>query len=69
MRAVRGGPGGAPFSTDCGSEYVVGLYARAGFWIDAIGLKCGSFGPDNKMEEAGRKQGVLRRQRRRTHPG
>lgn len=50
-RAVRGGPGGGPFRTDCGSEYVVGLYARAGFWIDAIGLKCGSFGPDNKWRQ------------------
>ena len=51
VRSVQGGPGGGPFSTDCGSEYVVGLYARAGHWIDAIGLKCGSFGPDNKWKK------------------
>lgn len=44
---VLGGPGGAPFRTDCSSEFVVGFYVRSGHWIDAVGLKCSSYTDNN----------------------
>lgn len=41
---VLGGPGGGGFTRSCSPpDYVVGIYVRAGAWIDAIGLKCGTF--------------------------
>jgi hypothetical protein len=40
---VQGGPGGSYFRSDCSGDYVVGIYVRSGAWIDAIGLKCGTF--------------------------
>jgi len=41
--AVRGGPGGGQFRSDCSRDHVVGIYVKSGAWIDAIGLKCASF--------------------------
>jgi hypothetical protein len=40
---VQGGGGGSGFRTDCSGDFVVGIYVRSGSWIDAIGLKCGTF--------------------------
>jgi hypothetical protein len=44
--AVQGGPGGKYFRTDCSGDYVVGVYVRSGAWIDAVGLKCAPFLPN-----------------------
>jgi hypothetical protein len=41
--AVRGGPGGGHFRSECSGDFVVGIYVKSGAWIDAIGLKCASF--------------------------
>jgi len=38
-----GGKGGGPFRSTCSGDVAVGIYVRAGAWIDAIGLKCASF--------------------------
>ncbi len=40
---VQGGPGGSDFRSDCSGDYVVGIYVKSGAWVDAIGLKCGTF--------------------------
>ncbi|MCP5265174.1 MAG: hypothetical protein H6934_03650 [Burkholderiaceae bacterium] len=42
---IQGGPGGGYFRSLCSGDYVVGLYLRSGAWVDAVGLKCGSFIP------------------------
>jgi hypothetical protein len=40
---VRGGAGGGDFKSDCGEDYVVGVYLKSGGWVDSIGLKCAGF--------------------------
>jgi hypothetical protein len=40
---VEGGGGGSGFRTDCSGDFVVGIYVKSGSWLDAIGLKCGTF--------------------------
>jgi hypothetical protein len=46
---VQGGPGGGDFRSECArdpatgkQDFVAGIYARSGLWIDAIGIQCGS---------------------------
>jgi hypothetical protein len=44
MTEVFGGPGGGRFSMTCATgNYLVGFRARAGGWVEAIGLLCASF--------------------------
>ncbi|MCP5265175.1 MAG: hypothetical protein H6934_03655 [Burkholderiaceae bacterium] len=40
---IEGGSGGALFRSMCTGAYVVGISLRSGGWVDAIGLKCGTF--------------------------
>ena len=44
MTEVVGGPGGGAFSMTCApGQFAVGFYARAGAWVDGIGLLCAPF--------------------------
>ncbi|MEZ5726624.1 MAG: hypothetical protein R3E48_00610 [Burkholderiaceae bacterium] len=40
---IQGGSGGGYFRSMCNGAHVVGIYLRSGGWVDAIGLKCGTF--------------------------
>jgi len=58
MTEVFGGPGGAPFSMTCGpGQYVVGFYARAGAWVDGIGLICAPYTAATGKLGAGSRKG------------
>lgn len=38
---VKGGPGGGPFNLTCpAGQFLVGFHARAGAWVDAVGIIC-----------------------------
>lgn len=44
MTEVVGGPGGGAFTLSCGAgQFVVGFHARAGAWVDGIGLLCAPY--------------------------
>lgn len=48
MTEVFGGPGGRAFSMTCeDGHFLVGLRARAGAWVDGIGLVCAPFDPES----------------------
>lgn len=41
---AMGGPGGGPFNLTCpAGQYLVGFHARAGGWVDAVGLICAPY--------------------------
>jgi hypothetical protein len=58
--AVQGGAGGGPFRSECTGQFLAGINARAGSWIDAIASKCatfvqhlGEFGPRTGLKANG----------------
>jgi hypothetical protein len=58
--AVQGGGGGSGFRGECFHQYLVGINARAGAWIDAIESRCASvilnqgvFGPRSDVRGGG----------------
>jgi hypothetical protein len=49
MTEIQGGPGGGAFTLACpDGEVLVGFRARAGAWVDAIGLVCSAYSPATK---------------------
>lgn len=56
MTETIGGPGGAPYSLVCpNSTFLVGFYAKAGGWVDSLGLLCAAYTPaTGKMQNSTR---------------
>ncbi len=46
MTGVMGGPGGGPYSLVCpNNTFLVGFYAKAGAWVNSLGLLCAAYVP------------------------
>lgn len=55
---IFGGPGGGPFTLTCANNAVlVGFEARAGAWVDALGVICAPVNPANGRPTAQRAVG------------
>ena len=56
MTEVIGGPGGGPYSLVCpNNTFLVGFYAKAGAWVDSLGLLCAAYVPaTGKMQTSTR---------------
>ena len=50
---VKGGPGGRPYNLTCPQgQYLVGFHARAGGWVDAVGIICAPYNASTKRLDA-----------------
>ena len=50
MTQVFGGPGGSPYSLVCANgSFLVGFYAKAGGWVDSVGLLCAPYDPASRQ--------------------
>ena len=46
---VKGGPGGSHFDLTCpAGQFLVGFHARAGAWVDAVGIFCAPYNATTK---------------------
>ena len=50
MTQVFGGPGGSPYTLVCANgSFLVGFYAKAGGWVDSVGLLCAPYDPASRQ--------------------
>lgn len=55
MTEIKGGPGGGPYNLTCpGGQFLVGLQARAGGWVDAVGIICAPYAGANRVGDINR---------------